>query len=153
MNLKNTNAIPDNKTLTHQGHSTSRLSIDSSLPATRPLNLITDTACRQSSISYSAIRQSSFRNLKCALAASSLFSSTPRLSFSPSDFRKANFSLGDICFHYICFLNNLTTSLSFLDGGMDVVNQRIKIIRHIGFKSHLLAAGGVHEGNRFGMKR
>jgi hypothetical protein len=32
-------------------------------------------------------------------------------------------------------------------------NQRIKIIWHFGFKSHLLAAGGVFEGNQFGMKR
>ena len=36
---------------------------------------------------------------------------------------------------------------------LDIVNQLIKIIWHFGFKSHLLAAGGVFEGNRFGMKR
>ena len=33
MNLKNTKAVPETKTLTHQGHSTSRLSMDSSLRA------------------------------------------------------------------------------------------------------------------------
>jgi len=37
INLKNTNANPDTKTLTHQGHSTSRLSNDSSF---RPINLL-----------------------------------------------------------------------------------------------------------------
>jgi hypothetical protein len=36
---------------------------------------------------------------------------------------------------------------------LDIANQLIKIIWHFGFKSHLLAAGGVFEGNRFGMKR
>ena len=35
MNLKNTNAMPDNKTLTHHGDSTSRFSIDSSLRDTK----------------------------------------------------------------------------------------------------------------------
>ncbi len=34
-----------------------------------------------------------------------------------------------------------------------LVNQLIKIMWHFGFKSHLLTAGGVFEGNRFGMKR
>jgi hypothetical protein len=34
-----------------------------------------------------------------------------------------------------------------------ILNQLIKIVWQFGFKSHLLAAGGVFEGNRFGMKR
>jgi len=40
MNLKNTNAMPETKMLTHQGHSTSRLSIDSSFRAIKLLGYL-----------------------------------------------------------------------------------------------------------------
>jgi len=36
---------------------------------------------------------------------------------------------------------------------MAIIHQFFKITRHFGLKSHLLAADGVFEGNRFGMKR
>jgi len=42
MNLRNTNAMPETKTLTYQGHSISRLSMDSSFRAIIFLYLITD---------------------------------------------------------------------------------------------------------------
>jgi hypothetical protein len=40
MNLKNTNAMPETKMLIHQGHSTSRLSIDSSFRAIKLLEYL-----------------------------------------------------------------------------------------------------------------
>lgn len=45
MNLRNTNAIPDTKTLNHHGHSTSRLSMDSSFRGISPFFSCKMTLC------------------------------------------------------------------------------------------------------------